>query len=431
MTWSRSGRRPLVEFLLIGLLTVALVGVAGVVASRRAGEDEAINEVRQLTQTLASTVVAAAAADGLLDGDPAAVARMDAALAAPLAESGLLRVKVWTRDGRIVYSDDHRLLGSVYELDRDQQAAIAQDGVIAEISHLDRPENRFEADQDQLLEVYTAVSGPDGDRLLFEAYYDYATVGEAAARLWWTFVPIVLGCLLATEAVHLGLAGRLVRRLRASQEERQRLLEQAIGASDAERRRIAADLHDGVVQELAGLALGLSTAAAIAGRGPDRELARCLDTASADARHSVHALRTLAVDIYPADLDQSGLEAALVDLLAPLSEGGIQTRLVVDVPPVMTPDTRRIVYRVAQEAVRNATRHGAPSAVSISVTAGGVDVVTEVADDGRGFDVQAASTARGHLGLSVLRDLAASARGDLAIRSAPGAGTTVTMRVPA
>lgn len=425
------GRRALAEFFAAGLLTVLLVGVGGVLASREAGEDEAVNDVRLLTETLASTIVSPVVSDALLAGDPEALAALDDALAVPLAESSLTRVKLWTADGRIVYSDDRRLVGSVYELDAEHLAALTSGGVVAEVSTLDGPENRFEKDQVELLEVYTPVPDPRGDQLLFEAYYESASVNEAGARIWHTIVPIVLGCLLLTEAVHLGLAGRLARRLRASQAERERLLQHAIGSSDAERRRIAADLHDGVVQDLAGLSFELRAAAGRVPPGADESFARSLDAASVGARRSVQALRTLMVDIYPPNLEQRGLEAALADLLEPLSVKGIQTGLVVDPEPELSSEVRKAVYRTAQEAVRNATKHGAPQAVTISVRRDDRQLVTEVADDGRGFDAASPAAGRGHLGLALLRDLAASVRGQVAIESSPGLGTTVTMRVPA
>ena len=99
---------------------------------------------------------------------------------------------------------------------------------------------------------------PSGKPLLFEAYYRYGLVSSNGSQLWRSFAPIALGALIALELVQIPLAYSLARRLRQRSAERELLLHQALEASDVERRHIASDLHDGVVQDLAGVAYALS-----------------------------------------------------------------------------------------------------------------------------------------------------------------------------
>ena len=113
--------------------------------------------------------------------------------------------------------------------------------------------------------------------------------------------------------------------MRRAREERERLLRRAVEASDAERRRIAADLHDGVVQELAGASFALA-AAAKRMTGSPRAVAASLDRVAAGVRQSMRSLRSLLVEIYPPNLHTEGLAAALGDLLAPLPGSGCATR---------------------------------------------------------------------------------------------------------
>ena len=122
--------------------------------------------------------------------------------------------------------------------------------------------------------------------------------------------------------VQVPLAWSLAPRLQREHEEREGLLNSAIEASDRERRRIAADLHDGVVQDLAGVAFGLAPLSADARRRGDEEEARVLGDAVDTLRQGVRDMRTLLVEIHPPRLETAGLEPVLDDLLSPLRADG-------------------------------------------------------------------------------------------------------------
>ena len=341
-----------------------------------------------------------------------------------------LRVKLWGPDGTIVYSDEHRLIGEVYELEDDKTQSLWNGEVVSEISSLDGPENRFEADlAGRMLEVYLPIDGPDDTPLLYESYFAISPVNESAGRIRRQFLPVILVPLALMLALHLGLAWGLTRRLRRNQAERERLLQRAIDSSNLERRRIAADLHDGVVQDLAGTSFAV-TAAAESANGAKPELARDLQAAAAGTRRSLRSLRSLLVDIYPPNLQEQGLEAAMVDLLAPADELGIDTELAVhgDVRN-WPPDRTALVYRVVQESVRNVFRHADATTLTVGIDA--TDEVTEVTvtDDGVGFAAEAPTD--GHLGLRLLSDLTADAGARFSIDSNPGAGTTIRLEVEA
>ena len=126
-------------------------------------------------------------------------------------------------------------------------------------------------------------------------------------------------------ALTIPLVWRLDRRVRRAREERERLLRRAVEASDAERRRIAADLHDGVVQELAGASFALAAAAKRMPEAP--AVSASLDRVAAGVRQSMRSLRSLLVEIYPPNLHTEGLTPALGDLLAPLPGSGLTTSL--------------------------------------------------------------------------------------------------------
>jgi signal transduction histidine kinase len=418
------------QFALAGLIALVIVGLTTALASRRVGEREAVSDARTTTVSKAKGLVEPAITDPLLDGNDAARRRLDRVVQNDVLDRNLLRVKLWTRDGRIIYSDETRLVGQTYGLDEDKRSAIATGQIVAEVSALDSPENRYErALGRKLLEVYLPVHTPNGTPLLFEGYYTYASVSASGSRLWRSFAPITLGALVALELVQIPLAYSLARRLRLRQLEREALLQRAIDASEVERRQIASDLHDGVVQDLAGVAYGLS-AAARDGRTADPEQ---LEHSAETVRESVRALRSLIVDLYPPNLREEGLESALRDLTDRARERGVPTSLEVGDPVRVVPDSvAGLLYRSAQEGLRNVVDHSQATTARLAVSLDDHTAVLELADDGRGFDEEllAARVEEGHVGLKALRGLLTDAGGSLEVESSPGEGTVMRVRVP-
>jgi len=423
--------RPVAGFALAGLVAVAIVGIATAAASRRVGQREAISNARSDTLVKAQTVVEPVVTDGLLTGQPRAVAAVNRVVHTGVLDQQLVRVKIWTRSGRIVYSDEPQLEGTTYHLGADEIAAIDHGVIEADISDLSKPENRLERQFNKLLEVYLPIRTPSGQRLLFEAYFRYDAVSASGSRIWHSFAPVAIGGLVALELVQIPLAWSLARRLRDRQRERERLLQQAIEASDTERRRIASDLHDGVVQDLAGVAYSLAGSSRRHDVPP--ETVSLLDHSAEQVRDSIKSLRSLLVDIYPPKLDDAGLASALTDLLAGAQHRGVETRLDADALPEPLPQhVSRVLWRAAQESVRNVLAHA--HATTVTVSAAGHDGVAtlDVVDDGNGFESATLPqrAKEGHVGLRGLTDLVTDAGGQLLVESTPGAGTRVHVEVP-
>ena len=417
---------PVLQFLAAGLVALLLLVVASGWLSKRAATEEAVIDARATTELLARAVVTPTLTEAVVKGRSAALDRFDRQMLRRVLVGDVLRVKIWSRSGRIVYSDQTRLIGQRFDLDGEEVEILLEGGSQAEVSDLSKPENRFETHFGRLLEVYTQVRAPGGQRLLFEAYFSYDDVSERSEEVLDAFRPITILGLLVFLALTTPLVYVLARRLDASAATRERLLMAAVEASDIERRRIARDLHDGVVQDLAGTSFGLSAAAREVGQRP--EVAARLEDLAGGVRHSLRSLRSLLVEIYPPELQTEGLAAALDDLVAPSSAAGID----VDVHVADTSDVPHevvaLVWRVAQEAVRNAQRHGRPDRLAVVVTRPRGGVRLEVVDDGAGFDTEA-PVESGHLGLRALHGLVRDAGGRLDIRSSPGAGTRVVLEV--
>ena len=292
-----------------------------------------------------------------------------------------------------------------------------------------------------MLEVYSRTETTSGTPLLFETYFRYSGVTDVGRHLWAQFAPITIGALIILELVQIPLAWSMARRLQASQLAHERLLRHALEASDTERRRIAGDLHDGVVQELTGVSLTLAAQGRAAeSRGETVAPQQALD-ASAAIRSSIKSLRSLLVEIYPPNLQEEGLQSAIGDLLSGLTVRGIETRLVADESGALErtsidQDASALIYRAAQEALRNVVTHAAATEVRVELD---VDVTHHVEslrlvvdDNGRGFstDTLDERSADGHVGLRSLAGLVADLGGSLEVRSSPGTGTRVQVSVP-
>jgi len=226
----------------------------------------------------------------------------------------------------------------------------------------------------------------------------------------------------------------LARRIRAQAlertahtKEREALLQQAIDASDVERKRIASDLHDGVVQTLAGLALSL----AARGSGPTEDDPQLLEAAGT-LRSSVTDLRTLMIEIAPPDLEASGMDAALRKLLEPLPGKGIAVELEAAAATHIPADKTSLVFRVAQEAIRNVVNHSQATKVVTTLRLVDGTLTLQVADNGRGFSSDDRSRRReeGHVGLHLLNNAVEASSGSLSLQSEPGHGTSLMLTLP-
>lgn len=432
--------RPLVQFGVAAVIAMAVLLTTLVVILDRTGTAQAISNAREITQLEAHDVVEPNLTDALLDGNPVARVQFDELIRDRVLKDPLVRVKIWTEDGHVAFSDEPRLIGRQFALETDQVTAFTTGAAVANRTNLDQPENQYESNErkHQLTEVYLRIHSLSGRTLLYENYVKYDEVLAAGRQIWLSFAPAILGTLLLMELVQLSLAWSLSRRVLDGQREREHLLTQALDAADTERRRIAMDLHDGAVQDLTAVSLALEVAARQMGRDGDGTAATTLDEAARDTRRSVRQLRTLFVDIYPDDLHEQGLGVALRDLLDPFAVRGIATSLDMATDVRLQAPTERLLFRVAREALRNVAAHAYADSVTVCVaTEGGRSgreprsVVMDITDDGRGFDVSSVSApADGHLGLRLLADLVRDGGGRFQISSAAGSGTTVRAELP-
>lgn len=203
-----------------------------------------------------------------------------------------------------------------------------------------------------------------------------------------------------------------------------------------ERARLARELHDAMSQSLFSLQLSAETAGRLLRSDPDRAAGE-LATVGQLATQIVTELRSVVEGLRPADLDRDGLAAVLRSQLAIAGRAhGVDVELDVGETPEIEPDDEHQVLRVVQEAVTNALRHAGAGRITVALGAGddgsggSGGLLARVTDDGKGFDPSARVLRARRLGLTSMQDRAEALGGTLTIDSAPGAGTTVTLRVP-
>jgi len=203
-----------------------------------------------------------------------------------------------------------------------------------------------------------------------------------------------------------------------------------VEAEEAERRRIARELHDRVGQNLSALTISLNLLAQQAKDLPPA-LSRRLEDSQALVDATLQAIENLMTDLRPPLLDEYGLGAAVG---AYAEEFGGRTGIRVEVEgaqeagPDLRPEAAIALYRIAQEALSNVAKHAHARTVEIVLERHEKDLVMTISDDGQGFDP--ATAGRGRWGMSTMRERAEAVGARVAVASAKGEGATVRIVVP-
>jgi signal transduction histidine kinase len=212
--------------------------------------------------------------------------------------------------------------------------------------------------------------------------------------------------------------------------ENARLYQQAeTTAAAAERSRLARELHDSVTQSLYSVTLYAEAAISLLKTGDPVTAADHLQELRNTAQEALREMRLLIFELRPPALEQNGLAAALQARLDSVeTRAGIKSRLKVSGEECLPLRVQEELYHIAQEALNNILKHAQAHSVEVTIACDGSYARLEVRDDGVGFDPQ--NRQRGGLGLAGMQERAQKIAGELAIESAPGQGTRVSIQVP-
>jgi PAS domain S-box-containing protein len=199
-----------------------------------------------------------------------------------------------------------------------------------------------------------------------------------------------------------------------------------IAAQEEERSRIARELHDDVVQQLAVMKIDLDWIT----KRADGPVAAVAEEAAQSAVSAAESLRNLTHSLHPAGVPIRGLVPSLERLASELPHSGPRATFTHDrVPDAIQETVATAVYRIAQEALHNAAKHSQAGAVSVHLRGGPNHLRLTVSDDGVGFVMDAEHRARG-LGLVSMRERVEAIGGTLMIQSSPGRGTRLDVTIP-
>jgi signal transduction histidine kinase len=362
---------------------------------------------------------------------------------------GVVQFKIWSRDGRILYSADPALVGRQFPVDDALEQAI-HGAVSADISNLDEPENLDERQHfTRLVEVYAPVrQDSDGRVIAINEFYLLpdaldAEIREAQLRSW--AVVAVIG--LVTYLLLAGIVKRGSDTIRSQQRELERRLDQNVRLHERVRqaagrttalneqslRRISADLHDGPGQALA-LALLRLDALQTPYQSDSSESAASradFETVHSAVRDALSDLRAISAGLRLPELERlSVAEVAARAIDDHQRRSGVVVQRELESLPDEAPLPIKIaLLRTLQEALSNATRHGRGDDVRVELQGSNDQLHLTVSDRGPGFDTRQAD-AGGGLGLAGMRERAELLGGAFHVESAPGGGTTVRVCWP-
>jgi len=440
--------RALAQHAAISLAALVAVGALAAIICVQVVQDQALRRAEQYGASIARSVIAPRVTRGVEQGDTDARVALNTQVRHRMADDTTIqRIKVWSANGRILYCDDPIQMGLQFPLDEDDLDALTTGGVDSDISDLDKSENVYDRGFGESLEVYAGVRDSSGDPILVETYFVANRLHADEAALIRRVVPVVLVAVVALGLLLVPLAFTLARRVSRYERERQSMIRIAVEASSAERRRVAGELHDGVIQDLAGVGYALSsidsqlvtfgrsngerTAGDPEPAPPIDRMLTTLHTAQRLVHDDLLALRELTGLQYAADSPAVDPEAALRVVADHVAAEGTPVELVVGPLPELPPAHRAALIRIGREAMRNAAKHAPGSHVVLTLVVSGGTVVLTVVDDGPGFDPHnAVGPVEGHIGLALLADAAEGAGGRLDVRSRSGHGTTIKATIP-
>jgi len=332
----------------------------GLVVGARLAERQALVDARRYTEMLGSMFVDEDMALALLRGDRKAVSFLDGQLREHLShEPSLRRIKVWSTDGVVLFSDDQAEIGRSYPISDHKREALQTDATVEEVSDLSDSEGRAERNLGaQLIEVYDPISAAGGQRVLFETYLSYDRVLVQRDAVWRTLVGLAVIGFVALAAVQLTIGLMNVRWLRRRQRE---VDEHARASAERDRRLLARNLHDGPIQDLVGTAYVVDGASSALDTGDLAQARHLLGAASGSLRESVQGLRAGIVELHPRSIHQVGLAQALDDLAQPLRTGPARAaqRRLPKSPPRLRPLVRlaKSAARQTKQSENDASKH--------------------------------------------------------------------------
>lgn len=354
----------------------------------------------------------------------------------------IVKIKIFNTEPRVIYSTDPKAVG---KLDPNN-ASLAKALAGTPVSKHERKEEIWDLDDEEridveLVETYVPVYGPDGKIIgSFEIYRDITHNLAMADRMFFRSWGALAATVLVVFAMLLLVIRRAVlmiqvssakveaanRQLRKEVEDRKHLEKELLNVIERERKRTGQELHDSIGQELTGIAFMIE---ALSEKLSDKSLAEQASYAekiNTRIDQAVERTRRLARGLHPVDFDNNGLASVLQELAATTEELFDVSCTLHCAEGIEAGDVSAAInlYRIAQEAITNAVKHGKATKIRIDLACRDGEVVLTIENDGLGFDP--GGTEGPGMGLKIMRHRVEVIDGSLDIRSRADGGTIVT-----
>lgn len=405
----------------IGLLLAAAAAVFSVFAVERAVRSDLLSARADI---LSSVVDELRPQLWALTGseDPDAFDDLDQAVRQRLLGGETLRVKVWTTDSRIAYSDVPALVGEHFDLGADAREAFDGQPSVG-IATLNGPENIFERDLGELLEFYLPVADDRGVvSAVFEIYQRTSGLDESLAQIRTDVRRSIGAALLFLTVSVTGLMFVDARALDRRRQQAERLADSLMHARAQERQRIVGALHDDIGQPLYRILFGIRGSRE---RTDDQVLDDELQRLEELVTSVDESLRSELRLLHSTSAQEIGLGSAVAELVATANvETDLAITLTGSLPDDLSSQAEAALYRAVHEALFNIRKHARASLVEVGLAASTDIAVAEIEDDGIGWDgVEGIGLATTRMGLDAIG-------GGLRIQRRPAGGTLVRAWVP-
>jgi signal transduction histidine kinase len=423
-------RTSMTRFALLSLLAFLVLGTGIELASRHVARHEALRDAGSRSRGLATGVAAPLVNTAVRRGDRAALSRLGLVMDNRIREGALAHVVIYSRDGRVLWSDDAALVGNRYPFAPELETAIRAGHVVTGLPGAEGRHAERIGGEDSLLEVYVPARDADGEPFVFEAYIPPDRIITDRNAILRELLPLGLGGLLVFQLTILPLAYSLARRVDRARRQRSELLHRSLVSWHEERRRLAQELHDGVVQDLSAASYALPSVIRLLPEDTAVDPARSTGERIGELlRQNLRAMRSLIFDLMPTDLNGVRLPTALEALAGRHRDAGLAVHLEVQPELEIDSEVAGLVYRVLREGLRNIERHAQASNAWVQVGVRNQMVEIVLADDGRGLR-DSVPDREGHFGLRLLEGLARDTGGSLVLQNRAGGGAVLKVRVP-
>lgn len=416
-------------------LTVVALLVLGLVLWQ--GERTAERQARQATELNVRTLAYAFAAplhSADLSQDPEAWSEIvDAAVAGTDGGPQIREVKVWRPTGgdraEVLYSTrseeigEHSVTGSADEIIPPNEDAIRE---------VDPQRSADLGPGVDLYEAYVGFTDATGSHFVLEVYKPVRDRGQYRAALLRGWLPISLGGVVLLGVATLPLSLRLSRRVSETERELGSVARHALDAVSEEKRRIGAELHEHVVQDLSGARLLLGSL----GGGGERSTGAVLDRLDDILAGDLDVLRGMLDGVHTVEWSGLPFASAVAEWCREIGLDPDRVTCEVEEGVDLEQAPTRTAFRIVKEALRNVHKHAGEASVVVRATttgplgSPGAELLVAVEDDGCGFATETGEVDDEHAGTRIMTYTAEAVGGSLEVASAPGAGTVVRVRLP-